>query len=127
LTRRRAFWGGFWGLFFGGIFMTIPFVGHVVVLGYLATILVAGLENAVVVGGLSALGAALYSLGIPRDSVLQYETDLKADSFLVMARRPTAEVERAKTLLATTKPMRLNVHQAAEAVVVTADPVHEHA
>ena len=34
---RGAFWGGFWGLFFGALFMTIPLVGHVVVLGYLAT------------------------------------------------------------------------------------------
>ena len=33
---RGAFWGGLWGLFFGGLFMTIPVVGHVVVLGYLA-------------------------------------------------------------------------------------------
>src|ERR1700729_1088307 len=75
---RGAFWGGFWGLFFGGLFLTIPVVGHVVVLGYLAAVVVAGLENAVVVGGLSALGAALYGMGIPKDSVLQYETDLKA-------------------------------------------------
>src|ERR1700679_156422 len=97
---RGAFWGGFWGLFLGGLFMTIPIVGHVVVLGYLATILVAGLENAAVVGGLSALGAALYSMGIPKNSVIQYETDLKADGFLVMARGSVAEVERAKKLLA---------------------------
>ena len=123
---RGAFWGGFWGLFFGGIFMTIPIVGHVVVLGYLATILVAGLENAVVVGGLSALGAALYGMGIPKDSVLQYETELKADSFLVMARGPTAEVERAKKLLATTNPSRLDVHQAGEPEVATPSMVHEH-
>ena len=34
--KRGAFWGGLWGLFFGGLFMTIPVVGHVVVLGYLA-------------------------------------------------------------------------------------------
>ena len=33
---RGAFWGGLWGLFFGGLFMTIPVVGHVIVLGYLA-------------------------------------------------------------------------------------------
>ena len=104
---RGAFWGGFWGLFFGGLFMTIPVVGHVVVLGYLATVVVAGIENAVVVGGLSALGAALYSIGIPKDSVLQYETALKADSFLVMARGTAEEIERAKTLLATLKPARL--------------------
>lgn len=56
---RGAFWGGFWGLFFGGLFMTIPVVGRVVVLGYLATIVAAGIGNAIVVGGLSALGAAL--------------------------------------------------------------------
>jgi hypothetical protein len=124
---RGAFWGGFWGLFFGGIFMTIPFVGHVVVLGYLATVVVAGLENAVVVGGLSALGAALYGLGIPKDSVLQYETDLKADSFLVMARGPTAEVERAKSLLATSNPARLDVHGAGEPEVATPAPMREHA
>jgi hypothetical protein len=124
---RGAFWGGFWGLFFGGIFMTIPIVGHVVVLGYLATILVAGLENAVVVGGLSALGAALYSVGIPRNSVLQYETDLKADSFLVMARGPTAEVAGAKKLLATSNPSCLDVHTTNEPKEATSAPAHEHA
>src|ERR1700691_1070309 len=90
---RGAFWGGFWGLFFGGLFLTVPVVGHVVVLGYLATVLAAGLENAVLVGGLSALGAALYSLGIPKDSVLQYESDLKADGFIVMARGSAEEAE----------------------------------
>jgi hypothetical protein len=109
---RGAFWGGFWGLLFGGLFMTIPVVGHVVVLGYLATMVAAGLENAVVVGGLSALGAALYSAGIPKNSVLNYESDLKADGFLVMARGSDAEVERARAMLANANPTRLDVHQA---------------
>lgn len=107
---RGAFWGGFWGLFFGGLFMAIPFVGHVVVLGYLATIVIAGIENAAIVGGLSALGAALYSIGVPKDSVLQYETSVKADGFLVMAHGPAAEIARAKTILSTTNPSRLDVH-----------------
>lgn len=30
--QRGAFWGGLWGLFFGGLFMTIPVIGHVVTL-----------------------------------------------------------------------------------------------
>jgi hypothetical protein len=34
---RGAFWGGLWGLFFGGLFMTVPIIGNVVVLGYLAS------------------------------------------------------------------------------------------
>jgi hypothetical protein len=38
----------------------------------------------VVLGGLSALGAALYSMGIPEDSIVEYETALKAAKFLVI-------------------------------------------
>jgi hypothetical protein len=106
---RGAFWGGFWGLFFGGLFMAIPFVGHVVVLGYLATITIVGLENAVIVGGLSALGAALYSLGVPKDSVIKYETAVKADGFLVMAHGSAKEMARAKTILGEAKPSQLDV------------------
>jgi len=124
---RGAFWGGFWGLFFGGLFMTIPVVGHVVVLGYLATIVAAGIENAIVVGGLSALGAALYSAGIPKNSVLQYETDLKADSFLVMARGPAAEVERAQKLLASLNASRSEIHSSGQPIVASAESVSEPA
>ena len=112
--KRGAFWGGFWGLFLGGLFMTIPVVGHVVVLGYLATIVIAGIENAVLVGGLSALGAALYSIGIPKDSVIQYETALKADSFLVMAHGTAEEMARAKTILGTANASRVDVHAGAK-------------
>ena len=97
-------------MFFGGLFMTIPVVGHVVVLGYLAAMAIYGIENAVMVGGLSALGAALYGIGVPKDSVLQYETAVKADSFLVMAHGPADEVARAKVILGTLKPSRLDVH-----------------
>jgi hypothetical protein len=108
--KRGAFWGGFWGLFLGGLFMTVPVIGHVVVLGYLAAAVFSGIENAVLVGGLSALGAALYSIGIPKDSVLQYEADLTSDDFLVMAHGTVAEVARAKTILGTANATRLDVH-----------------
>ena len=107
---RGAFWGGFWGLFFGGLFMTIPLVGHVVILGYLATIVISGVENAILVGGLSAIGAALYSIGIPKNSVLQYETAIKADNFLVMAHGTASEVEHARSILGTASPSSLEVH-----------------
>ena len=111
---RGAFWGGFWGLFFGGLFLTIPVVGHVVILGYLAAAAISAIEGAVVVGGLSALGAALYSIGVPKDSMVQYETSLKADDFLVMAHGSQAEVARARAVLGTTNPLRLDVHSAAK-------------
>ena len=113
--KRGAFWGGFWGLFLGGLFMTIPVIGHVVVLGYLAAVAISGIENAVVLGGLSALGAALYSIGIPKDSVLQYESDLTADDYLVMAHGSAEEVARAKAILGTVNPTRLDVHAGVQA------------
>src|SRR5579862_1679260 len=47
--KRGAFWGGLWGLFFGGLFLTIPVVGHVVVLGYLAAVAIGAVENAALV------------------------------------------------------------------------------
>ena len=85
-----------------------PVVGHVVVLGYLAATAFSAIEGAVMVGGLSALGAALGSIGIPKDSVLQYETAIKADGFLIMAHGAPGEMARAKSILATTNPMRLD-------------------
>jgi hypothetical protein len=108
--RRGAFWGGLWGLFFGGLFMTIPILGHVIVLGYLAATVVSGLEGAVVIGGASALSAALYSIGIPKDSVIQYETDVKADGFLVMAHGTATDMARAKAILGSVSPSRIDVH-----------------
>ncbi len=116
---RGAFWGGFWGLFFGGLFITIPVTGPVAVLGYLSAVIISAVENAVLVGGLSAIGAALFSIGIPKDSVLQYEADVKADGFLVMARGAPEDILRAKELLSAIKPSRLDVHAGAE----TAQPV----
>ena len=107
---RGAFWGGLWGLFFGGIFMTIPIIGNVVMLGYLATIVISAIDNALILGGLSALGAAIYSIGVPKDSAIRYEADVKADSFLVMAHGAADEVARAKEILGTANPTRLNVH-----------------
>lgn len=112
--KRGAFWGGLWGLFFGGLFMTIPVVGHVVVLGYLASVVFSGVESAVLVGGLSAFGAALLGIGIPKDSVIQYETALKADNFLVMVHGTPDEAVRAKAILSTVNPSRLDVHDGAK-------------
>lgn len=107
---RGAFWGGLWSLFFGGIFLTLPLVGPVIVLGYLAASAVAVIEGAVLVGGVSALAAALYGLGIPKDSVLQYETDITTDSFLVMAHDTPERIALARSVLETADATRVDVH-----------------
>jgi hypothetical protein len=91
--------GGLWGLLFGAAFFFIPGIGPVVLAGPLVASLVGALEGAVVVGGLTALGAVLASLGIPRNSIVQYETALKADKFLVIAHGTQEDVARAKSLI----------------------------
>ena len=119
---RGAFWGGLWGLFFGGLFVTIPGVGPVVILGYLAAMALGAVENAIVVGGISALGAALYSIGVPKNSVVQYETALKADGFMVMAHGTADEMARAKAIMSTVGPSRIDMHTGAPAGEPAARP-----
>src|ERR1700739_4291032 len=59
-----AFWGGLWGLLVGAAFFVIPGIGPVLVAGPVVASIIAALEGAVAVGGLSAIGAGLYSIGI---------------------------------------------------------------
>ncbi len=108
--KRGAFWGGFWGLLFGSALFVIPGVGPLLVFGPLVSWIVGALEGAVVVGGLGALAGALYSIGIPRDSSLQYETALKADKFLVVAHGTAEEAAKAKSILATAGAAQIDVH-----------------
>jgi uncharacterized membrane protein len=97
--RMGAFWGGLWGLLFGAAFFAIPGIGPVVIAGPLVSWIVGALEGAVVVGGVSALGAGLASMGIPRDSIVKYERALKADQFLLIAHGSPEQVDRAKSIL----------------------------
>jgi hypothetical protein len=108
--KMGAFWGGLWGLLFGAAFFWLPGVGPLLVAGPLAAWIVGALEGAVVVGGLSAVGAGLYSIGIPKDSILKYETAIKTDKYLLVAHGTTSEAVKAKDILGTTAPSELNQH-----------------
>jgi hypothetical protein len=108
--KTGAFWGGFWGLLFGSAFFAIPGIGPVLVAGPVVAWIVSALEGAVLVGGLSAIGAGLYGMGIPKDSVLQYELAIQTDQFLLMVHGSDAEVEKAKIIIDTTQPRQVTQH-----------------
>jgi Heat induced stress protein YflT domain len=110
--KMGAFWGGLWGYLFGAAFFFIPGIGPIAIAGPIVSAIVSGLEGAVVVGGLSALGAGLYSIGIPKNSVLQYETALKADKFLLIAHGTQDEVNKAKDIVKTTGATETATHSA---------------
>ncbi|MFO1006734.1 MAG: general stress protein [Planctomycetaceae bacterium] len=98
--RQGAFWGGVWGILFGSAFFWVPAVGPVLVGGPIIAMILAGLEGAVVMGGFSALGAALASIGIPKDSILQYQTELRSGKFLLIVHGTKGEVHHASELIA---------------------------
>jgi len=83
-------------MLFGSAFFAIPGIGPLLVAGPLVAWIVGALEGAAVVGGLSAVGAGLVGIGIPKDSVVQYELALKTDKFLLMVHGTQAEVEKAR-------------------------------
>jgi hypothetical protein len=66
-----------------------------------------------VVGGLSALGAGLFSMGIPKDSILKYETAVKSGKYIVIAHCSDAETVHAREIISRTNPEALEEHQPA--------------
>jgi len=109
--QMGAFWGGIWGMLFGSAFFLIPGIGPLLVAGPLVAWIVGALEGAAVVGGLSAVGAGLYGLGIPKNSILKYETALKTDKFVLIAHGTAEETARARDILNRTNPEVLEHHQ----------------
>ena len=93
------FWGSLWGLLFGAAFFWIPGIGPIAAAGPFVHLLVSAVEGAVVVGGMSALGAALVSLGLPKKDVIKYERQIKADRYLIIAHGTSDEVARARDLM----------------------------
>jgi len=111
--KQGAFWGGLWGILFGAAFFWIPGVGPLAVAGPLVSTIVGGLGGAALTGGVTALGAALYSIGIPKDSIVRYETAVKSDKFLLIVHGSQDEVERASDILGTNQEAEVAVHVSA--------------
>lgn len=97
--KYGAFWGGLGGLLLGSGFFFVPVVGPIAVLGPLTSTIVGGLEGAVLAGGASALVGALTAVGVPKNSVIRYETAIKADQFMVTVHAQDADVVRIEQLL----------------------------
>ena len=93
------FWTGMWASLSGWACLVIPGVGPILVAGPMGSWVVAALENEGVFGGLSALGAALYGLGIPKDAVLRYDAAVRTKKLLLIAHGAVDEVGKAKEIL----------------------------
>ncbi|HVZ89813.1 MAG TPA: general stress protein [Polyangia bacterium] len=102
--KLGSFWGMVFGILFAPAFFFIPGIGPILTGGIISSLVMGTLEGAAVGaalgGGTSALAAALTTAGIPKDSVIRYERDLKADKFLLIASGTAADVDKAQAILA---------------------------
>jgi len=102
--RAGAFWGSMFGILLAPAFFWIPGIGPILTGGLIGSALMGTLEGAAigaaVGGGATAFAAALASMGIPKDSIVGYETALKADRFVLIAGGTKTEVETAHATLA---------------------------
>lgn len=105
-----AVWGGFWGMLFGSAFFAVPGLGPILAAGPIVAWIVG------VLGGISAIGAGLVGMGIPEDSVIEYELALKTDKYLLLVNGTAAEVDTARSILEKTRPLNATVHTGQMAV-----------
>ena len=57
-------------------------------------------------------GPGLYSIGIPKDSVVKYESALKSGRFLVLVYGTGDQVSNARDIVQAACPMEVAVHKA---------------
>ena len=111
--KLGAFWSRLWGLLVGAAFLIVPGMGPVIVAGRIASWIVGPLETAIVIGGLTAIGSGLVSLGMSRDSVLEYETSLKMGKYLLIAHGAMEELGKAFALLKASAAEQVELHHLA--------------
>jgi hypothetical protein len=102
-----AFWGAMWGLLIAPAVFFFPGFGLVAFAGPIVAVLVSALEGAVVVGGVSAIGAALMQIGVPKDQVMKYEMALKVDKYILMVHGSVEEQEKARSVLGKTESQEM--------------------
>ncbi|MFC0059444.1 general stress protein [Vibrio inusitatus] len=98
--QAGVLWGGIWGALLGSGMFWVPTFGALVVAGPLVATLVGAIEGAAVTGGAGALGGALASIGVPKDSIIKYETAIKTHNYLIVLDLEEQEIASAKELLA---------------------------
>ena len=97
--HSSAFWTGLWARLSGWAFLAIPKSEVILIAGPLAGSVVAALDNGPIFGNLSAFGAGLYSLGVPKDAVSAYEEAVRTGKFLVIAHGAASELAGVRITL----------------------------
>lgn len=98
-------WGGIWGLLLAPAVFVLPGVGVVAMASPVVAALAGALEGAVLVSGVSAIGAALSQVGAPKDQVIKFETALKVDKYVLLVQGNAEDQAEARSVLASSKAL----------------------
>lgn len=109
-SKRGAVSVGLWGVLLGAGFFWVPGLGPLLVAGPLITKIVDPPETPAAAGGLSAVGAGLNSMGIPKDSVVKYETAIKRGTFVLIYHGTAEEVEKSREVLDRVNALETALH-----------------
>jgi len=95
LGGSAAFWERLWGLLGEAGLFVVPGIGPVVIAGSLVNALAPTIKDAPLTGGgVTPLAAASYRLGIPKDSALGYEMEIRANKcVLIVFGTPEAQAK----------------------------------
>jgi hypothetical protein len=109
LGKYGRFWNSIWGIIPNAAAFTIPGTGPVLVAGPFVSWIVDALKRTPS-STRGAIGASLSSIGIPENSILEYEHALKEGKFLFGYYGTAGEVDRAHYILRGTEPAAVDTH-----------------
>jgi len=97
--RLERFWNALSERFSHSASYFVPGIGQMMLYGPLVEWVNSALDRGRVVGGLSAAGAALFGIGLPKECLVRYEEALRSGRFLVVAHGTADEAGLAREIL----------------------------
>ncbi len=98
--EKGRLWARLWGALSGRGVFALPQFGPILAAGPLVEWIVRALKNAEIFGGFSAVGAALYGIGVSRDVVPEIEASFEEGDFLVIVYGTAKEIDTARLTFA---------------------------
>jgi len=92
-------WKSLWELPGGALFFTLADFGALVAAGSIVALLMQEKKDMDINNGFTVLSTALFNMGIPRESISQYEDAVKAEKVLLTVNGIRSDVEQACQIL----------------------------
>jgi len=98
-AMQAAFWQNMLGILDGELFFVDPEFDSLSAVGAIVPLLVKKNDDVDILGQFGVLAAALFSMGVPENSVRQYEAEINAGNILLIVNSKPTEVERSCEIL----------------------------